>query len=170
MDHFTKWCEAFPTRDQRVSNVVDSLVTRVFSRFGLPMIIHSDQRRNFESNLIQEVSRLMGIHKSRTTAYHRQCDGLVQRKNRTIQGILSTFVSEHPGDWDNWVSLAVYAYNTSTHESTGYSPYEMVFGRDARTPLEVDLGLTLKKPLQPVRLCKVSQNFITFCSAAFREE
>ena len=134
MDHFTKWCEAFLTRDQRASTVADILVTRVFSRFGPPLIIHSDQGRNFESNLTQEVSRLKGTHKSRTTAYHPLWDGLVERQNRTIQGILSIFVSEHPDDWDNRVSMAVYAYNTSTHESTGYSPYEMVFGCDARTP------------------------------------
>ena len=95
---------------------------------------------------MHEISRLMGIHKSRTTAYHPQCDGLVERQNRTIQAILSSFVSQHRDDWDNWVSLAIYSYNTSCHESTGFSPYEMVFGRDPRTPLEVDLGLTLKIP------------------------
>ena len=94
-----------------------------------------------------EISRLMGIHKSSTTAYHPQSDDLVERQNRTIQNILSTFVSKHPDERDSMVSLAVYAYNTSTHESTGYSPYEMVFGRDARTPLEVDFGPPLKHPL-----------------------
>ena len=122
------------------------------------MIIHSNQGRNFESNLIQEVSKLMGIHKSRTTAYHPHCDSLVERQNRTIQGILSNFVSEHPGGWDNWVSLAVYAYNASTHESTGYSPYEMVFGRDARTPLKVDLDLPLKNPFSQSDYVKSVRN------------
>ena len=124
MDHFTKWCEAFPTPDQKASTVAEILVTRVFSRFGPPLILPSDQGRNFESNLMHEISRLMGIHKSRTTAYHPQCDGLVERQNRTIQSILSSFVSQHKDDWDNWVSLAVYAYNTSSHESTAYSPYK----------------------------------------------
>ena len=146
MDHFTKWCEAFPTKDQRASTVAEVLVSRVFSRFGPPAIIHSDQGRNFESHLMHEICRLMGIHKSRTTAYHPQCDGQVERQNRTLQNILSSFVSQHKDDWDNWVALAVYAYNTSCHESTGFSPYEMVFGRDARTPIEIDLGLPLKNP------------------------
>ena len=146
MDYFTKWCEAFPTKDQRASTVAEVLVSRVFSRFGPPAIIHSDQGRNFESHLMHEICRLMGIHKSRTTAYHPQCDGQVERQNRTLQNILSSFVSQHKDDWDNWVALAVYAYNTSCHESTGFSPYEMVFGRDARTPIEIDLGLPLKNP------------------------
>ena len=95
---------------------------------------------------MQEVCQLMGIHKSRTTAYHPQCDGLVERQNRTLQDILSAYVSDHQDDWDQWVSLAVYAYNTSTHESTGFSPYELVFCRIARTPLELDLDLPLKNP------------------------
>ena len=146
MDHFTKWCEVFPTQNQRASTVADILVNRVFSRFGPPTIIHSDQGRNFESNLMQEVCSLMGIHKSRTTAYHPQCDGQVERQNRTLQEMLAAFVSEHKDDWDTWVSLAVYAYNTSCHESTGFSPYELVFGRSPRTPLELDLDIPLKHP------------------------
>ena len=146
MDHFTKWCEVFPTKDQKACTVADILVTRVFSRFGPPTIIHSDQGRNFESNLMQEICLLMGTHKSRTTAYHPQCDGLVERHNRTIQDMLSSFVADHKDDWDMWVSLVVYAYNTSTHESTGFSPYELIFGRPARTPLELDLQIPLKNP------------------------
>jgi len=146
MDHFTKWCEAFPTKDQWASTVAEILVTHVFSKFGPTTIIHSDQGRNFESNLMHEICRLMGVHKSRTTAYHPQCDGLVERQNRTLQEILSCFVSQHKDDWDNWVSLAVYAYNTSCHESTGFSPYELVFGKDPRTPLALELDLPLKNP------------------------
>ena len=85
----------------------------------------------------------MGTHKSHTTAYHPQCVGLVVHQNRTIQDILASFVSNHPDDWDNWVSLAVYAYNTSCHKSTKFSPYEMVFGRMPRASLELDLDLPL---------------------------
>ena len=88
----------------------------------------------------------MGIHKSRTTANHPQCDGQVERQNRTLQEMLAAFVSEHKDDWDTWVSLAVYAYNTSCHESTGFSPYELVFCRSPRTPLELDLDIPLKHP------------------------
>ena len=146
MDHFTKWCEVFPTKDQKARTVAEILVSKVFSRFGPPTVIHSDQGRNFESNLMHEICCLMGVHKSRTSAYHPQCDGLVERQNRTLQDMLTSYVSKHQHDWDCWVDLVAYAYNTSTHASTGYSPYEMVFGRLARTPLELDLGLPLKNP------------------------
>ena len=60
--------------------------------------------------------------------------------------MLAALVSDHKNDWDNWVSLAVYAYNTSYHESTGFSPDELIFGRRPRTPLELDLDIPLKDP------------------------
>ena len=88
----------------------------------------------------------MGIKKTRTTAYHPQCDRLVGRQNRTLQNILSAFVSEHSVDWDEWLDQAVFAYNTSVHESTGLSPYELIFGRPARMPIEVELGVPLRNP------------------------
>ena len=110
MDHFTKWCEVFPTKDQRASTVVHTLVSRVFSHSGPPTVLHSGQH---------EIYNLMGIKKTRTTAYHPQCDGLVERQNCTLQNILSAFVSEHSVDWDKWSDLAVFAYNTN-HECTNH--------------------------------------------------
>ena len=77
MGHLTKWREVFPTKDQQAKTVAEILVNRVLP----PVVIHSDQGRNFESHIMQEVCRLMGTHKSRTTAYHPQCDGLVEHQN-----------------------------------------------------------------------------------------
>ena len=146
MDHFTKWCEAFPTKDQKASTVAHILVSRVFSRFGPPSIIHSDQGKNFDSTLMHEIYNIMGVKKSRTTAYHPQGDGLVERQNRTLQEIISNFVSKQGNDWDQWLDQAVFSYNTSVHESTGISPYELVFGRPARMPIEVELSVPLRSP------------------------
>ena len=147
MDHFTKWCEAFPTRDQKASTVAKILVSRVFSRFGPPAVLHSDQGRNFDSTLMHEICGIMGIKKTRTTAYHPQGDGQVERQNRTLQEIIANFVSKNQCDWDQWVDQAVFAYNTSTHTSTGFSPYELVFGRPPRMPIELELGLPISNPL-----------------------
>ena len=62
---------------------------------------------------MHEIYDMMRIKKTRTTAYHPQCDGLVERQNRTLQGIIPTFVSEHTVDWDEWLDQAVFAYNTT---------------------------------------------------------
>lgn len=83
-DYFTKWVEAFPMPDQEASTVAELLVKEVVCRFGVPLIIHSDQGRNFESAVFTEVCELLGMQKTRTTAYHPQSDGMVERFNRTL--------------------------------------------------------------------------------------
>ena len=95
---------------------------------------------------MHEVCDVMGITKTRTTAYHPQCDGQVERQNRTLQDMLAAFCTKHDNDWDLWIDAAVFAYNTSRQESLQTSPYEIVFGRIPRLPLELELGLPLKDP------------------------
>ena len=146
VDHFTKWCEVFPTKDQKASTVAPLLISKIFSRFGPPVVLHSDQGRNFESVLMHEICDAMGITKTRTTAYHPQGDGQTERQNRTLQKMLSSFVSSRQDDWDLWVDSVVYAYNTSLHESLGLSPYEVVFGRTPRLPFELEVGIPLSNP------------------------
>lgn len=160
MDHFTKWCEAFPTKDQKASTVADVLVSKIFSRFGPPVVLHSDQGQNFESNLMHNICNIMGIDKRRTTAYHPQCDGLVERQNRTLQNMLAAFASKREGDWDLWLDSVVYAYNTSAHESLGMSPYEIVFGRTPRLPLELELGLPLANPMTQTEYAHTVRNVL----------
>ena len=145
-NHFTKWYEAFPMQDQKAETVANILVPRLFSRFGPPQNRHSEQGTNFESNLIKSRCDLMGIQKTRTTAYHPQGDGQIERQNRTLQEILSTFVSKHPDTWDLHIDQAIFAYNTSRHESIGFSPYELVFGGVACLSVEIDLGVPLRDP------------------------
>lgn len=123
MDHFTKWCEAFPTKDQKASTVADCLISKVFSRFGPPLVLHSDQGSNFESTLMHEICNIMGVTKTRTTAYHPCCNGQVERQNRTLQDMLANYVSSRADDWDLLSDPVLFAYNTSKHESTGFAPY-----------------------------------------------
>ena len=146
VDHFTKWCEAFATPDQKASTVAPLLISRIFSRFGPPAVLHSDQGRNFESVLMHEICDSMGITKTRTTAYHPQGDGQTERQNRTLQNMLSSFVSNRRDDWDLWLDSVTFAYNTSKHDVLGVSPYEVVFGRAPRLPLELELGMPLSNP------------------------
>ena len=102
MDHFSKWCEAFLNKDQKETTVsnINILINKMFSRFGPPIVLHSDQGANFESNLMHKMCDLIGMAKTRTTAYHTQFDGQVKRQNRTLQDMFAAFVLEHRDDWD----------------------------------------------------------------------
>ena len=80
-DHFTKWVEAVPLANQTAETVARAFVENVVARHGVPVKLLTDQRSNFESELMKEVFRILGVHKLRTSAYHPQTDGQVERFN-----------------------------------------------------------------------------------------
>ena len=96
MDYFTKWAEAYPVPNQEAATIANKLVNEMFLRFSSPEQLHSDQGRQFESALVREVCKCLDIRKTRTTPYHPQCDGLVERFNRTLLNMLATTTSEYP--------------------------------------------------------------------------
>ena len=128
-DYFTKWLEAIPLKDQTADTIVAALI-RVFSAYGIPRYLHSDQGANFESTMLQKTCEAFGIHKTHTTAYHPQGDGLVERANRSILQMLRAYSKN--GDWEKWLPLLLYAYRTSRHSSTKLTPFALMFGRDTR--------------------------------------
>ena len=141
-DYFTRWAEAYAIPNQEAATVADKLVEEFFCRFSIPEQLHSDQGRQFESNLMQEICKLLNIYKSRTTPYHPQSDGLVERLNRTLISMLATSVHEHSGDWDRYLRQLCMAYNTSVQSSTGFTPFFLMFGRQAKLPMDVVYGST----------------------------
>lgn len=97
-DCFSKWVEAIPLRNIKANSVAEAFVSQVISRYGVPLEVHTDQGKCFESRLFQELSNLLGIKKTRTTALHPQSDGQVERQQRTIINYLTKFISSHQKD------------------------------------------------------------------------
>ena len=98
MDYFTKWAEAVPLKDQTAASISQAVI-KICCSFGVPDILHSDQGRNFESYLFHQVLSAFGIQKSRTTAYHPQGDGMVERFNRSLFQLLRCYTeTEHPSN------------------------------------------------------------------------
>lgn len=139
-DYFTRYTEAYAIPNQEAVTVARKLVDEFFLRFSPPERLHSDQGRNFESALIAEICQLLGVKKCRTTPYHPQSDGLVERFNRTLLNMLATAVGDKPFDWERNLRRLCFAYNTSIHPTTGYSPFSLMFGRQARLPTDITLG------------------------------
>jgi len=122
-DYFTHWMEAFAIPNQEATTVAEKLVEEVFMRFSIPEQLHSDQGHQFESKLLSEICHLLNIQKSKTTPYHPQDDGLVERFNRTLLDMLATCTKDHPFDWEYYIRKVCMAYNTSVQCSTGYTPF-----------------------------------------------
>lgn len=140
MDYFTKWVEVFPIPNQEAVTVAEVIVNNWISRFGIPLELHSDQGRNFESLLFKEMCSLMSIRKTRTTPLHPQSDGMVERFNRTIESFLVKVINKDQSVWDKHIPMFLLAYRTSVHESTGKTPSEMMFGYNVRLPSELLFG------------------------------
>ncbi|XP_049321873.1 uncharacterized protein LOC125782292 [Astyanax mexicanus] len=140
-DSFTRYAQAFPTKDQKASTVAKVLFEKYFVHYGLPARIHSDQGRDFESKLIHELLRMLGIRKSRTTPYHPQGDPQPERFNRTLLSMLGTLDPRQKQRWSQKISQLVHAYNCTRNDATGYSPYLLMFGREARLPVDLCFGV-----------------------------
>ncbi|XP_062421516.1 uncharacterized protein LOC134132872 [Pungitius pungitius] len=135
-DYATKYPEAFPLRTIKARQVANCLV-QLFSRVGIPREILTDQGTNFMSVLLKQVYQLLGIRAIRTTPYHPQTDGLVERFNQTLKSMLRKFVSKSGSDWDQWLPYLLFAYREVPQASTGFSPFELLYGRQVRGPLDL---------------------------------
>ena len=139
-DYYTRWMEVLAIPNQEASTVAEKLVDEVFLRFSPPEQLHSDQGCQFESTLMAEICKILQIKKTRTTPYHPQCDGLVERFNRTLLSMLATSTQNHPFDWEQQLRNVCMAYNTSVQSSTGFTPFYLMFGRQARLPIGIIYG------------------------------
>ena len=136
-DYFSKWTEAFPIKDKCADTVADVLVDKIILRFGMPLVIHSDQGREFENGLMNSLCTLLGCAETRTAPYHPESDGMVERFNRMCLMMLSMFVNDRRDNWNELLPFVMHAYHTSVHESTGYSPFHLMMGEECSLPQNV---------------------------------
>ncbi|GFV55667.1 retrovirus-related Pol polyprotein from transposon 412 [Trichonephila clavipes] len=149
MDYFTKWPEAYPIPDQEASTDAEALVQHWISRFGVLIQLHSHQGINFDSAVCKRLCEILAIDKTGTTASHPQSDDMVERFNRTILSSLSLLVSSNQQDWDKKLPFFLLAYRSAVHETTGYSPSQMLFVRDLRLPADLLFSRPPDAPLAP---------------------
>ena len=139
-DYFTKWVWAVALPNQEARTIAVALIENVFTLFGLPRIIHTDQGRNFESILFHELCQYFDIEKTKTTPYRPQSDGFIERFNHTLVSLLRSYTNENQTDWDVQIPFVIMAYRSSVQASTGYSPNQMMFGREVKLPIDLVLG------------------------------
>ena len=140
-DHFTKYALAVPTKDQTAKTTAKVLFNEFFVHYGLCKTLHSDQGQCFESEIIKELCSLTGIAKSRTSPYRPPGNGACERMNRTLISMLSTLSPQQKSDWKSHIASMVHSYNCTRHETTGFTPYHLMFGRKPRLALEVALDI-----------------------------
>lgn len=146
-DFFTKYAVATTTPNQKARTVAKALWENFIIHYGFPEKLHSDQGADFESKTIKELCDLAGIQKVRTSPYHPRGNP-VERFNRTLLNMLGTLKDEDKRHWRDFVKPLVHAYNCTKHDSTGYTPYELMFGRQPRLPIDLAFNVPLNHQQQ----------------------
>ncbi|CAI2353188.1 unnamed protein product [Caenorhabditis sp. 36 PRJEB53466] len=139
IDLFSRYAGAIAIPDKTAETVARAFADNWMLREGrIPKAVLTDQGLEFANATFEKLAKLSNVKLIRTKGYHSRMNGAVERFNRTIQTILkkTTII---PTEWDEKLPYAVFAYNTCKHEATGESPHYLMYGRDARIPMKVDL-------------------------------
>lgn len=172
-DHFTRYAQAFPSKTQTAKATAKILWENFIVHYGFPESFISDQGRNFESELISELCAIAGVDKVHTTPYHPMTNGMCERFNATLCNMLGTLDENHKEDWKSHLGTMTHAYNCTSHVSTTYSPYFLMFGRHPRIPLDVELGLSrndLGDPNSKTKFVQKLQERLRFAYAKASEQ
>jgi hypothetical protein len=140
VDYLTKWPEVVALPDSKAKTVARAFVEQIVCRHGAPKSLLSDQGAQFMGDLLGEINTFLRVKAQRTTAYHPQTNGLVERFNGTLKGLLAKWANDRQDDWDLYVPYVLSAYRTSEHESTGDSPFYLLYGREPNAPIDISSG------------------------------
>ena len=137
IDQFTRWLEAYPLPDQTAEQVARVVVDQFIARFGSPLYIHSDQGRNFESDLFGSVCELLDIAKIRTTPTHPASNGQVERYNTILLALIRCHIDGASDKWDEAVPLLAGAIRSMQNRHTGMTANMLMLGREVRRPISL---------------------------------
>ncbi|CAF1034793.1 unnamed protein product, partial [Brachionus calyciflorus] len=131
--HFTKFCEFYPIGNIKAETIAKILVDEWFCRFGFPESVLSDQGTQFQSKLMD----LIYEKRLKTTPYHPQCDGQSERTVQTVKNMIKSHIDDNQIKWDENLQKYAHAYNSSVHETPRHTPFELMFGRKPKIPIDL---------------------------------
>ena len=142
-DIFSKYIEAVPMPNQEADTVVDALWRCWITKLGCPVYLHSDQGSNVDGETVRAVCNKFNIKKRRTSGYHSEGNGFVERNIRSIKEMLRTLLLEFEIPQNQWTQIlpgVTFALNTSLSSATKRTPYEVIFGRLPILPIDLVFG------------------------------
>ncbi|XP_033726122.1 uncharacterized protein LOC117315829 [Pecten maximus] len=135
VDYATRYPEAIALPKIETERIAEALM-EIFCRVGFPKEILSDRGSQFTSGLMEEVCRLVSVKQLFTTPYNPKCNGWCERMNGVLKSMLKKMCQERPQDWDRYIPAVLFAYREVPQASTGFSPFELLYGRTVRGPMQ----------------------------------
>jgi len=136
-DDLSKYVVAVPIERQDTDTVARAFVERIVLLYGMPQVVQTDQCSNFMSEVFRNTCSLLKVKKIQSTVFHPVSQGSIERSHLVLAEYLRHYVSGDQTDWDMWVPFTTCVYNTTQHSTTGYTPFELMFGRPSTLPLAV---------------------------------
>ena len=146
VDYASRWIELFALKDKTAETVESVIYDEYLTRYGAPLVMHSDQGREFDNKLMMLTMRRWGVDKTRTSGFAPWSNGLVERLNRPIKMMLTQFGEDHRNNWDAHLPKVRMAINCAVASTTGFTPHRLFFSRCEEARMPIDL-LACEKPL-----------------------
>ena len=134
IDHYSKWAEAYALPNTTAETCAQFLYQNFFSKFGFPLILHSDRGTSFTSSLFKELRTIGNMKKTFTACYHPTGNSVCERVIGTLTSLIRTKVQDSPQEWDVILDTIMMAYRATPHSSTGLTPNTVMLGRENRLP------------------------------------
>lgn len=136
VDYATRYPEAIPLTGCSTEDVADALF-EIYCRLGIPNEMVSDLGKQFTSDCMSNIAKLLGVKQLKTSIHHPMTNGLTERYNGTMKLMLRRLCAEEPRQWDKYLGALLFAYREVPQESTGFSPFELLYGRTVRGPIQI---------------------------------
>ena len=145
VDHFSRFVVLAPLANKTSEAVAHALISHVFCPYSTPRVLLSDNGSEFRNSLLEEICKQFNIKQTFTVTYHPSSNGLVERANRKILEVLRPIVCRLVSTWEDWIAHVAASINSSICESTGKTPYSILYGKEKRLPYDL-----LTQPQKPV--------------------
>jgi hypothetical protein len=142
----SKYIVAVPLRDKESTTVARAFIEHFILKYGIPAEIATDCGTEFINATLKEVCELLRIKKLQSTAYHHETIGALENTHKHLGAFLRSQIDNYGGPWSSWVSYWCFAFNTTVHSETSYTPFELVFGKNCILPTNID-GITRIDPI-----------------------
>lgn len=137
VDAFSKWLIAIPMLNQTAIIVTRTFIDHFLTKFGSPKFLVSDNGKQFVSKIFEDLAKIYGFKHNRTTTYRPQANGAVERMNRVIADMIFNYCNSKGDNWAEFLQSVCFAYNTSIHASTEFSPFYVLFLRNPLLPVDL---------------------------------
>ena len=151
IDHLTRAVEIHPNKQATALNFVEWFISHIITTHGCPETITSDRGSEYVNTLMTQMTKTLKLKHKMVTAYKPRANGMVERVNGTIKTMIRKYSDTYNmADWPLWLPFIKFAYNNTPHSATGFTPFYLLHGREARLPVDVDLSVFIEHSGLPV--------------------